>query len=78
MIKIIQLVVLLLTVSTYDSLSQLVEVKTWYDAEETVVKEIFVARNNIKAGLYKIYHENGEMWQTGSFVDGKLDSTWLI
>jgi len=41
MIKIIQLVVLLLTVSTYDSVSQLVEVKTWYDAGETVVKEIF-------------------------------------
>jgi len=43
-----------------------------------LLKKSFFTRNNIKAGLYKIYHENGEMWQTGSFVDEKLDSTWLI
>ncbi len=31
----------------------------------------------VKHGLYKIYHDNGELWQKGIFRRGKLDSTWI-
>ena len=46
-------------------------VRTFHDKEKTKVKEEYFKMNGKIEGIYKSYHENGQLWEEVNYIDGK-------
>jgi len=45
--------------------------RTYYDPEKTQLKSEVFIHNGKREGVYKSYHEDGQLFQEVNFIDGK-------
>jgi len=45
-------------------------IRTYYDQEETQIRQEYFILNNKKEGIYKSYHENGQLFEEVNYIDG--------
>jgi antitoxin component YwqK of YwqJK toxin-antitoxin module len=48
-------------------------VRTFYDKEKTKVEEEYFIMNGKIEGIYKLYHENGQLCSEVNYIDGKRE-----
>jgi len=51
-------------------------VRTYYDKEETELKEEFFLVNGKKEGDNKLYYSNGQIWCICSYINDKINSEY--
>jgi antitoxin component YwqK of YwqJK toxin-antitoxin module len=51
-------------------------VRTYYDLEQTKLKEEYFEVNGKKEGMYKSYYFNGQLWIICNYIDGKINGEY--
>lgn len=51
-------------------------VKKYYEHTPELLESTTVYRNGLKNGEYRLYYTNGQLRESGTFVDGKLDGVY--
>ena len=46
-------------------------IRTYYDQDETKLKEEYFVHNNKKEGIYKRYYKNGQLWEKVNYINNK-------
>ena len=51
-------------------------IRTYHDEEKTQLKEEYFISDNKKEGIYKSYHNNGQLNVEVNYIDGKMNEIY--